>query len=155
LEAADTTEQTSAALMQGFERLQTSVWIGGVAGLIPFYASIYGVKALEWSTWSFLSYAWLILAFLCGVVWRAALQDSEARGAGSGVALALLLPALLWLSLWIDPGLQIALSAVGFLGVYLWERAYAWNSYPAGYRVLRTVLTTLVLLAHLLFGWLV
>lgn len=137
--------------MREFERVQTGVWVGGLAGLLPFYASIYGASALGWSVWSFIGYAWLILAFLCGAVWRAALDDSGAKGSGFGVALALLLPALLWLSLWSAQPLQLSLTALGFVLVYLWERLYAWSSYPAGYRVLRTVLTTLVLLAHLGF----
>ncbi|HSG03630.1 MAG TPA: DUF3429 domain-containing protein [Marinobacterium sp.] len=139
--------------MQQFERIQTGVWLGGLAGLIPFYASLYGINSLGWSAFSFFSYAWIILAFLCGAVWRAALADTGARGAKEGLVLALLLPALLWLSWWGGNALQLVLSALGFTLVYVWERFYAWNSYPAGYRVLRTVLTTLVLVAHLLF-WL-
>lgn len=138
--------------MQHFERVQTPVWIGGLAGLIPFYASLYGITALNWSLWSFLTYAWIILAFLCGAIWRGALEDVTASGAKEGVILALLLPALLWLSWWVVAALQLGLSALGFIAVYLWERVYAWRRYPAGYRVLRTVLTTLVLLAHLLLA---
>ena len=136
--------------MQGFERLQTWVWLGGLAGLIPFYTSLYGIASQNWSIWSFTGYAWLILAFLCGAVWRTALQDSQAPGAGAGILLALILPALLWLSWWLGETIQLALTALGFIAVYVWERLFAWRSYPAGYRVLRTVLTTLVVLANLL-----
>jgi len=138
--------------MQRFDRVQMPVWIGGLAGLIPFYASLYGIASLNWSLWSFLTYAWIILAFLCGAVWRSALEDVTASGATEGLILALVLPAMLWLSWWVGSTPQIALSALGFIAVYLWERVFAWRVYPAGYRVLRTVLTTLVLLAHLLLA---
>jgi hypothetical protein len=136
--------------MQAFEKIQTPVWLGGLAGLIPFYASIYGIDALEWPLWAFLSYAWIILAFLCGSVWRTAMENGAGDGAGVGVVLALGVPALLWLSYWVSPALQLGLTALGFLTVYVWERVYSWESFPAGYRVLRTTLTTLVLLAHLI-----
>lgn len=136
--------------MQGFEKLQSAVWIGGLAGVIPFYASIAGLIWLEWPFWAFLGYAWLILAFLCGVVWRSSLDNAAAPGAPQGLLLALLLPAALWLSYFTTPVLQLGLSAAGFVAVYLWERNFAWGSYPAGYRVLRTVLTTLVVSAHII-----
>lgn len=136
--------------MQAFERIQTTVWLGGLAGLIPFYASIYGIGAINWPLWSFLSYAWIILAFLCGSVWRTAMEDGAAEGVMAGVAIALAVPALLWLSYWVSPALQLGLTAFGFIAVYLWERVYSWERFPAGYRVLRTTLTTLVLLAHLI-----
>ena len=136
--------------MRAFERIQTPVWFGGLAGLIPFYASLYGIASLNWPLWSFLSYAWIILAFLCGSVWRTAMENGESEGALSGVAIALGAPALLWLSYWMSPALQLGLTALGFIAVYLCERVYSWESFPAGYRVLRTTLTTLVLLAHLI-----
>jgi hypothetical protein len=140
--------------MQGFERLQTSVWIGGLAGAVPFYLSILGIVIDDWSILSFIGYAWLILAFLCGVVWRSALENSTAPGSAQGVLLALLLPAVLWLSYFADSGVQLAIAGVGFIAVYVWERSFAWGHYPAGYRVLRTTLTTLVVSAHLIL-WLV
>ena len=135
--------------MQGFEKLQTGVWIGGLAGAVPFYLSILGILAYDWSPWSFVGYAWLILAFLCGVVWRSALDNSTTAGALQGVLLALLLPAALWLSFFTELWVQLVLAAIGFIAVYTWERSFAWGYYPAGYRVLRTTLTTLVVSAHL------
>ncbi len=138
--------------MRAFERIQTPVWFGGLAGLIPFYASLYGIASLNWPLWSFLSYAWIILAFLCGSVWRTAMEDGEGEGAVAGVAIALGVPALLWLSYWVSPSLQLLLTGFGFAVVYLWERVYSWESFPAGYRMLRTTLTTLVLLAHLILA---
>lgn len=136
--------------MRSFDRLQTPVWLGGLAGLIPFYASGYGIVQLNWPLWSFLSYAWIILAFLCGSVWRSALDEALGAGALAGISLALGLPALLWLSYFANETLQLSLTASGFVAVYLWERRFCWEAFPAGYRVLRTTLTTLVLLAHLL-----
>lgn len=139
--------------MRGFERVQTLVWMGGLAGLIPFYLSIYGYWQLSWSATAFTTYAWIILAFLCGSVWRTALESVERPGAVAGLLVALGLPALLWLSQGLNLGTQLGLSALGFLAVYVWERSYSWAEFPAGYRVLRTTLTTLVLLAHLMFAW--
>lgn len=135
--------------MRSFEQVQLPVWLGGLAGLIPFYGALYGQLQLAWPASLFISYAWIILAFLCGSVWRSALNSSPAAGLTSGISIALGVPALLWLSAWVGVGYQLALSAAGFLMIYVWERRYCWSDFPAGYRVLRTTLTTGVLLAHL------
>jgi hypothetical protein len=138
--------------MRAFDQIQKPVWFGGLAGLIPFYAGVYGISNLGWPPWSFVGYAWLILAFLCGAIWRAVMENGAGAGAILGLALALGLPALLWLSFWLPLPLQLWLTALGFVAVYLWERAYSWHAYPTGYRTLRTALTAAVLLAHVLLG---
>ena len=114
--------------MREFERIQTPVWIGGLAGLIPFYASIYGIGAVNWPVWSFLSYAWIILAFLCGSVWRTAMEDGAAKGVMAGVAIALGVPALLWLSYWVSPALQLGLTAAAAV---MWIRRDQASQNPA------------------------
>lgn len=134
--------------MKGYDANQSLIWAGGILGLIPFLASLFGVHWLGWDIERFTLYSGLILAFLCGVVWKNALRF-EAQSL-MGLTLALVLPAALWLALFTRPEVQIGMAAAGFLVVYGWERHSVWQTYPAGYRVLRTTLTTLVVLIHLL-----
>lgn len=133
--------------MRGYEENQTLIWAGGILGLIPFLAAVFGIHWLGWELHRFTLYSGVILAFLCGVIWKNALEAD--KGAPIALGLALAIPALIWLVVFGSPGVQVGVAALGFVVVYGWERFSVWSVYPAGYRVLRTTLTTLVVLIHL------
>lgn len=135
--------------MLAYPRYQNLIWFGGVAGLVPFYASLIGYQILGWQSQPFVFYSAIILSFLCGAVWRFALASVDDQVLVSGLVLALMVPAVYWLSIFLAVPDQLGVGLLGFLLIYGWERRFAWCSYPAGYRILRTVLTTLVAIAHL------
>lgn len=135
--------------MPTYSRYQNLIWFGGIAGLIPFIASLIGYQILGWSSQPFVFYSAIILSFLCGAVWRFALESVDHQVVVSGLVLALMVPAVYWLSIYFAVPVQLMVGFLGFLLIYGWERRFAWCNYPAGYRVLRTVLTTLVAIAHL------
>ncbi len=124
----------------------------GLAGLIPFWApvlaglldlSVLGQSPVE----LFTAYSAVILAFLCGTLWAAAvlvMRDS-ARGLliGSNV-----LALLAWVALLLNHTLaSLLLLTLGFVLV-LTKEHHVFEHMPKGYRHMRYGLSGAVVLAH-------
>lgn len=133
-----------------------ALWLG-LAGLIPFLAGavLLWVGILAGPTWlapvalfGQIYYGAVILSFLGAVHWGLALAGHGGslpgwRPLGLGV-----LPALLgWLACLLTPLLGLALLMLGFVGVFVYDRAQARSgAAPSWYPVLRKPLTFVVLL---------
>lgn len=124
------------------------VWLGGLAGLIPFYFSAIGVQTGWVDVLMFKSYSVIILSFLSGVVWWYGLQQSDR----ASIVVALAIPALAWLFFLLPLTLMLLLLAIAYLVLWGWEMFRLRPLYSASYVTLRSVLTVFVLLAH---GWVI
>ena len=90
------------------------------------------------------AYAAVILSFMGAIHWGLAMRG--APRAGRAMALSVLPALLAWFALSIPPGGGLAVTAVGFAGVYWMDaRAVAAGAAPAWYRRLRIPLTLAVL----------
>jgi hypothetical protein len=126
----------------------------GLAGLLPFLAASVGVwifddllHALAQRT--FLLYSAAILCFLAGTLWGETLPDPGAgQGATILVSNGVVLFAVLAL-LTAQPVLAAALLLLGHLSQLWYERQSLQR--PAWYVRLRTLLTSVAGLTHLLF----
>jgi len=131
--------------------LDTDRWIHttrslGWAGLIPFCALpiIQFLPVPEWTSTLLVSYAMLILAFLCGTLWLRQLRSpspSPTRLLASNIILLAIWPAIL-----LPPAWAAGLLAIGFsahLGV---EPPWTLRDLPPWYRRMRLSLSTLAIL---------
>lgn len=134
------------------------VLYGSLAGLVPFFASVLATQFGLAGPGPFLVYSAIILAFLSGALWWFALTaeeiagdvpDESDRSDEPTLALALVLPAVAWLVLVMLPErIIVLLLGLGFLTLWVWEVIKLRQIYSAGYMLLRTVLTAVVLLLH-------
>lgn len=120
------------------------------AGLIPFFAGVAGAWTLGGIAFVLalnlmMAYAAIVLAFLGAVHWGLALAQ-EAAGNWRRLAPSVL-PALAgWLALMLDNALGLLLLAIGYVGVFLADRAAVTaNRAPGWYKALRKPLTLVVL----------
>lgn len=125
------------------------VWLGGLAGLIPFYFSALAVQTGWVEVLLFKSYSVIILAFLSGVVWWHGLQQSDR----ASMVVALVIPALAWLFFLLPLTLMLLLLATAYVLLWGWEMYRLRPFYPASYITLRTLLTVFVLFAHAWVIW--
>lgn len=132
----------------------------GLAGLIPFWAAVVlliqnsdGTYSPAAEMWFFTIYSTLIAGFLGGVRWGQAISAPGTPGpivlTGSIMPSLVGLLALLvhWLG---QPATAWAIMSVCYAALLLWDRFAIRNSdLPGWYGLLRIVLTTGVVLAHL------
>jgi hypothetical protein len=120
------------------------VWLGGLAGLIPFYLSALAVQ-LGWAeVLLFKSYSVIIVSFLSGVIWWHGLQHGDRES----ILVALMIPALAWLAMLLP--FTLMLLATGYVVVWAWEMLRLRSNYASSYILLRAILTFFVVVAH---GW--
>jgi hypothetical protein len=130
--------------------LQSDRWIHttrslGWAGLIPFCALpiLQFLPAPGWTSTLLISYAMLILAFLCGTLWLHQLRSpspSPARLLASNCILLAIWPAILLPHAW-----AAGLLAVGFGAHLAVEPPWTLRDLPAWYRRMRLSLSTLAI----------
>jgi len=129
----------------------------GYAGLLPFigFAAL-GYLEGDWALSSFIVYSALILSFMAGGSWGALQAHLKTPVAGMQWKLAAAILIFLWgwgmTYVPVVPGLAGLL--VGFvLLLGLEQTAIFRQHYTAGYRVLRLVLTTVVVACHAVLLW--
>jgi len=119
-----------------------------VAGLVLLYA--YNEPFRGWGSWILISYGAIILSFMGGVHWGAAMlrQDSSIGSLGRSVMPSLLaLPALA-----INGANGLLILALGFLGLVIYDLTEVQKKrLPQWYPFLRRPLTTIVV-ASLFLG---
>ncbi|MDP3536058.1 DUF3429 domain-containing protein [Halomonas sp. M1] len=128
-------------------------WGLGVAGLIPFAVAL----LLAWwgptvwqvvATYSFVYYSAVILSFLGGVHWGAAIQNAQ-EGSRRRLVLAMVPSLLAWPALMMNTvsGLWILLAGFILIGGYDMSREGR-VGFPRWYLMLRAVLTLVVAIFH-------
>jgi hypothetical protein len=122
------------------------VWLGGLAGLLPFYVSALAVQFGWADGLLFKAYSVIILSFLSGVVWWHGLQHADRES----IIIALALPALAWVVMLLPLHLMLFFLAAGYGVIWAWEMLRLRHFYANSYVVLRAILTFFVILAH---GW--
>ena len=133
-----------------------AVLLGGL-GLVPFVGLSIASRAIEGdlktaALHGLLAYGAVILSFLGGIHWGAAMVQSISRtdhGIDSVRLGISVIPSLVgWTSLLIDPRYGLALLAVGFAANLLLDiRSTRQGLVPPWYRVLRQPLTMIVIIA--------
>ncbi|AVI63998.1 DUF3429 domain-containing protein [Halomonas sp. GFAJ-1] len=128
-------------------------WGLGVAGLIPFAVALLLVwwGPTVWqvvATYSFVYYSAVILSFLGGVHWGAAVQNAQ-EGSRRRLVLAMVPSLLAWPALMMNTvsGLWILLAGFILIGGYDMSREGR-VGFPRWYLLLRAVLTLVVAILH-------
>lgn len=130
-------------------------WGLGIAGLIPFAAAL----GLAWwgpiawqimAIYSFVYYSAVILSFLGGVHWGAAIQNPR-EGNRRRLVLAMVPSLIAWPALMMNTvsGLWVLLAGFVLIGGYDVSRDGR-VGFPRWYLMLRLLLTLFVLLFHIL-----
>jgi len=123
----------------------------GYAGLLPFFAGAILTMPLagdlrSWGAIVLMGYGAIILSFMGGVHWGAAMMRDDLTTEALGKSVAPSLVALLAILVGGSPGLVIL--ALGFAGLLAWdERETKIGHVPAWYPYLRRPLTALVTLS--------
>jgi hypothetical protein len=130
--------------------LQSDRWIAttrslGWAGLIPFFILPISQFLIipAWTSILLISYAMLILAFLCGTLWLRQLRSptpSPTRLLASNIILLAVWPAIL-----LPPSWATGLLAVGFGAHLAVEPPWTLRDLPTWYRRMRLSLSTLAI----------
>ena len=128
-----------------------TAWLLGLAGLVPFVLTL----GLVWwgpITWqgtvvkAFLAYSAVILSFLGGTHWGAALQRAEPEQRRR-LMIAMLPSLVAWPALLLPALWGLVILGLGF--VFTWAYDLGRHGWPRWYWLLRSVLTAGVVLAHL------
>lgn len=128
----------------------------GVAGLIPFVASAIASVLLDTpvktkASLALGAYGAVILSFLGGVKWGAALHDSKALKQWMPLALSVLPSIIAWFALLLPSMYSLSLLAIAFVGQYYLDNQSVQNgALPTWYGRLRMMLTTGAVLSILL-----
>jgi len=123
----------------------------GYAGLLPFFAGAILTMPLagdlrSWGAIVLMGYGAIILSFMGGVHWGAAMMRDDLTTEALGKSVAPSLVALLAILVGGSPGLVIL--ALGFAGLLAWdEHETKIGHVPAWYPSLRRPLTALVVLS--------
>ncbi|REC95688.1 DUF3429 domain-containing protein [Kushneria indalinina] len=132
-------------------------WLLGIAGLTPFIG-LAAVVLLAVPGWqaialqAFLYYSAVILSFLGGIHWGVAMSlDHEGGHHFSSRMMVAMAPSLLaWPALMLSPRFALLALMTGFLLIRLYEaQADSVERLPPWYTSLRTLLTVVVVVAHL------
>ena len=150
-------------------QLTLTEWFG-YTGLIPFIASGVAVVAgVENSLTLFLVYSAMILSFMAGACWGVAqayhtlfkndpdtVSDADPVALSVSIAVFLFGLALLVFHQWLGPIIAIDGLVTGYLVLFMLElRELFRQAYSPVYRRMRTILTSVVVVLHLLVGvWL-
>lgn len=139
--------QTHVAPIATNKPPSAAVWLG-YAGLLPFFAGAVLTLPLAgawrpWGTIVLLGYGAIILSFMGGVHWGAAMMRNDVTTASLGKSVAPSLVALLAVIVGGDIGLGIL--SLGFGGLLAWEEGETKVGHvPLWYPHLRRPLTALV-----------
>ena len=139
-----------------------AAWLGGL-GLVPFVGLSIASQAIEGNLKTaalrgLLAYGAVILSFLGGIHWGAAMTRSISQtdhGIDAGRLCISVVPSLAgWASLLIDARYGLALLAVGFAANLLLDiRSTRLGLVPPWYRRLRQPLTMIVVVALIVAGF--
>jgi hypothetical protein len=146
--------QTGADLMDA-RRIPFWPLALGLAGLIPFYLSLWmslsGEMTLAmFGPLSFVSYAAVILSFLGGARWGLELARAPAQPAAWRLVASVAPSIAGWIAVVVNiaPTFSIAVLMAGFAAQFAWDaRASRTGHAPAWYLALRAILTAGVMLA--------
>lgn len=129
------------------EGTRTALWLG-YGGLIPFVglslAAVVGLEPAGWSAQALLlGYAATILSFLGAIHWGMAVALPDPNAPRDFVA-SVVPPLVAWVALAMTPTAGLWIFVGAFPVWYAWERRSMLARYPAWFRKLRAVLTTVV-----------
>ena len=133
----------------------------GYLGLLPFMGglvllllneTVFGLSGQQ----IFTSYSAVILSFLSGVLWGAALESFSSKLGRAALIFSNLFALTAWAALLLDgyAKLAVLMLAIGFLAVWFAEKHIRSNqkaASPEGYQSLRNRLTLGVVAMHLIF----
>jgi hypothetical protein len=127
----------------------------GYAGLLPFAGALVGtVFGFASAVAFFISYSAMILVFMSGACWGVAQArdgDFNKRSLGISIGIFWLAMGAWLLSAIIPDEVTLPLLMSGFLGLYALETTSLFqSSYSSQYWRLRTVLTSVVVVSHVL-----
>ena len=133
----------------------------GYLGLLPFLGGlvllVLNETLLDLSGQEiFISYSAVILSFLSGILWGAALESFDSKLGRTALIFSNLFALTVWAALLLDgySKLVVALFAIGFLAVWFAEkhiRTKQKAASPEGYQTMRNRLTLGVVAMHLIF----
>ncbi|MGM0825168.1 MAG: DUF3429 domain-containing protein [Pseudomonadota bacterium] len=128
-----------------------TAWVLGLAGLAPFVLTLGLVwwGPISWqgmAVKAFMAYSAVILSFLGGTHWGAALQRAE-PGQRRRLMIAMLPSLVAWPALLLPALWGLVILGLGF--VFMWAYDLGRHGWPRWYWLLRSVLTAGVVLAHL------
>ena len=140
---------------------QTTMFQLGYLGLLPFIGGLVLLMLKETllglsGQQVFITYSAIILSFLSGVLWGAALEGFDNTLGRTALILSNLFALAAWAALLLDSyaKLAVALLAIGFLAVWFAEKHIRTNqkaASPEGYQTMRNRLTLGVVAMHLIF----
>ncbi len=140
---------------------QTTMFQLGYLGLLPFIGGLVLMMFKEtlfelFGQQIFITYSAIILSFLSGVLWGAALEGFDNTLGRTALILSNLFALAAWAALLFDSyaKLAVALLAIGFLAVWFAEKHIRTNqkaASPEGYQTMRNRLTLGVVAMHLIF----
>ena len=140
---------------------QTTMFQLGYLGLLPFIGGLVLMMFKEtlfelFGQQIFITYSAIILSFLSGVLWGAALEGFDNTLGRTALILSNLFALAAWAALLLDgyAKLAVALLAIGFLAVWFAEKHIRINqkaASPEGYQTMRNRLTLGVVAMHLIF----
>ena len=140
---------------------QTTMFQLGYLGLLPFIGGLVLMMFKEtlfelFGQQIFITYSAIILSFLSGVLWGAALEGFDNTLGRTALILSNLFALAAWAALLLDgyAKLAVALLAIGFLAVWFAEKHIRTNqkaASPEGYQTMRNRLTIGVVAMHLIF----
>lgn len=133
----------------------------GYLGLLPFIGGLVLMMLNETlfelsGQQIFITYSAIILSFLSGVLWGAALEGFDNTLGRTALILSNLFALAAWAALLLDSyaKLAVVLLAIGFLAVWFAEKHIRTNqkaASPEGYQTMRNRLTLGVVAMHLIF----
>ena len=140
---------------------QSTMFQLGYLGLLPFIGGLV-LLVMDRTFFDlsgqqvFIAYSAVILSFLSGVLWGAALECFGSKLGRGALIFSNLFALLAWAALLLDgySKLAVLLLAIGFLAVWFAEkhiRTAEKSASPDSYQTLRNRLTTGVVAMHLLF----
>ena len=128
----------------------------GYAGLLPFIGLTVALflvdeEFLSYTQFAFQAYGAVILTFIGGVHWGLVLRN-ESDAHRNKEIIASIVPSLFaWISLLLPVDLALGVLLTAFLLLFFYEYRVLWaDLFPAWYRQLRCVLTTIVCLLILI-----
>ena len=140
---------------------QTTMFQLGYLGLLPFIGGLMLLVLNETllnlsGQQIFISYSAVILSFLSGILWGAAIDNFSSAFSRAALILSNIFALTAWAALLLNDYFKVAalLLAIGFFGVWFAERHIRTTqktASPEGYQTLRNRLTIGVIALHLIF----
>lgn len=131
----------------------------GIAGLIPFIAGTAGLFLMPGNSVAILAYFYLysagILAFMAGIYWPIAMQLENRCYPLSPLVTMLLSQAFFvaaGIGLLLPTAAQVVVYTLAYAALYLVDARWMKIYWPAWYRQMRLMLTTVVLVCQVTVG---